>query len=302
MPASCGELVQGLLDGQQVLVSCPIARRVRIRLWLTPTGSGRVSGLDNAPKAARALRRVLGMYTDGQPDAEVELLDPLPRGKGMASSTADVAGVIAAALRALGRPVDPATVGAIAAGIEPTDSTLCPGLSLFDYRRGVEIAPLGGPPPMRVLMLDWGGRLNSVAFNRRAHESVLAANSGRFREAVTLVADGVRDGDPARIGAGASLSARLHQTLLPRPWLEPSLAFCRRVGGLGVNIAHSGTVTGILLPDDPERIAHAEALARRELTDVKNVATCRLVAGGYQLADLAPSEQPSTARSPSVSR
>jgi len=295
LPASCGELLQGLLDGRRVLLSCPIDRHVRVRVALSPAGSGRIAGLAGAPKAERALRALLADYTDVRLDARAWILDPLPRGKGLASSTADVGGVIAAGLKALGQPVHPATVARRAARIEPSDSTPLPGLSLFDYHRGEEIMPLGPPPPMRILMLDWGGRVDSVRFNRWANRQALERNSARFREAVDWVCSGIDEADLLAIGRGASLSAELHQGLLPRPWLAPSLDLCRRLGGYGVNIAHSGTLTGILLPDEPDRMDHAIERARRELSGLRAVSACRLIAGGVQLAERAREVSPSVA-------
>jgi L-threonine kinase len=88
LPATCGELVQGTLDGVPCLVSCPIGRysmaEVRLRPgpgWDVPPG---------APKAATALRDGLRYLDQPELGGRLRLVTDLPRGRGYASSTTDI--------------------------------------------------------------------------------------------------------------------------------------------------------------------------------------------------------------------
>ena len=50
----------------------------------------------------------------------------------------------------------------------------------------------------------------------------------------------------ALLGRVATASSRINQRYLPKPVLDELLALCRRLGGHGVQVAHSGTVAGLI--------------------------------------------------------
>lgn len=278
LPGTCGELVQGAIDGQPFLVSCPIDVYARVTVELAP-GAPLVGPAD-APKAAAALRAALAHYGALALGGRLAIRSPLPRGKGLGSSTADVAAAIYAAARALGRPMDPRTVAALAVSVEPTDSSLFPGLALFDHRAGRRYEPLGAAPPLELVVLDEGGTVDTLAYNRRDLGALLAANEAQVREALALVRRGLVEGRSELLGRGATLSAQAHQCILPKRWLAPVLAAATAAGAVGVVTAHSGTVLGVLV--DPARAALARVLAAlREAAPACAVLfVCHLVDGG----------------------
>lgn len=258
LPGTCGELVQGAIDGQPFLVSCPIAVFVRVAVRLAP-GQSLVVPPD-APKAAAALRATLAYC--GAPDlgGELVLESPLPRGKGLGSSTADVAGTIYAVARALGRALDPLTVAALAVAVEPTDSSLLPGLALFDHRTGRRYELLGPAPSLDLIVLDEGGEVDTLAYNRRNVQALLTTNESQVREALALIRRGLAEGRPDLLGRGATLSAQAQQRILPKRWLDAVVEAASAAGAVGVVAAHSGTVLGVLV--DPARTETRAVLAR----------------------------------------
>jgi uncharacterized protein involved in propanediol utilization len=72
--------------------------------------------------------------------------------------------------------------------------------------------------------------------------------------------------DSSLIGSVASASARMNQRFLPKPHFDHLEQMVERVGAVGLQVAHSGTVVGMLF--DPrvaeldERIRCAQALLR----------------------------------------
>ena len=278
-PGSCGELAQGMLRGEYFLVSCPIDMRSAASVALTP-GSGDIRAPASAPKARRAIALTLAHFGISDMDVRLSLQNPLPRGKGMASSTADIAAAIAATAAALSAPMPPALIAQIALRIEPSDGVLLPGIALFDHKRGNLAHTIGDPSPMRVLALDFGGGVDTLAFNRVNRDLALKRLQPAFKEALALIKQGIRSGSPADIGAGATLSALTNQPLLYKPQLDATLRLAREIGGLGVNAAHSGAMLGILLPDDPELAAHAETRARQHLRGVQRIYNRRIIGGG----------------------
>lgn len=291
VPGTCGELVQGAVAGVDFLVSCPVDRYAVARFhpgadppeaWLRH--------LDASPKVQAALRHLAERTGVPLPPGRLALHTALPRGRGYGSSTAEVVAAVAAVAAAAGTALAPRELAGLALAVEPSDSVMFPGLALLDHRRGRVHGPLGPAPVLEVLIHDPGGEVDTLAFNRRGDLAALnAAKEPLVREALALVADGVASGDAEAVGAGATLSALAHQPIMPKPHLERVLALAREAGALGVCVAHSGTVTGILC--DPRRTPAAEAapfLARRLGTPLE---AARLVAGGVRLRQCAPAEE-----------
>ena len=98
--------------------------------------------------------------------------------------------------------------------------------------------------------------------------------------AVRLIEDGIRCSDPVRIGKGATRSALANQQVLFKPRLEEVLELSEQVGAVVVNVAHSGTVIGMLFADDHLTVEQAGDLVGQQLVGLESVRCCRLVGGG----------------------
>jgi L-threonine kinase len=198
----------------------------------------------------------------------------------MASSTADVAGAIYAATWALGRQITPQEAARLALSIEPTDGSLFPHIVLFDHRGGRLWEGLGPCPPLEVVILDFGGEVDTVTFNQVDRSALLRETEPQVAEALAWVREGLARGEPALVGKGATLSALANQRVLYKPQLEAVLEAAEELGALGVNVAHSGTVLGVLL--DP-RHHDSQAACRYLRTRFPDLQLClprRLVGGG----------------------
>jgi uncharacterized protein involved in propanediol utilization len=65
------------------------------------------------------------------------------------------------------------------------------------------------------------------------------------------------------LGRVATISASISQRHLPKPHWDNVLQLAEEHGALGVQVAHSGTLFGILLdPERPTAIGHATVLAK----------------------------------------
>ena len=279
MPGTCGELVQGTLGGTPFHISCPIDVYSTVTVELTEEAGRWVFPLDT-PKAAAAVKAALRHFGVDELGGRLSVRSSLPRAKGMASSTADVAGAIHAVAQALGREIIPAEVAQMALEIEPTDGSIFPDIVLFDHRGGELYENLGPCPRIELIILDFGGEIDTVSFNNHDRTDLLRSIEPRIAEAVELVRKGLRAGDVSLIGRGATISALANQAVLFKPQLEAVLRLAQNLGAVGVNVGHSGTVIGVLV--DPSR-ADAMGMSpyfRLELPDVENVQVCRLVGGG----------------------
>ena len=164
-PGVCGVLAQGVLGDMPFSVTCPVDFFSRVRVQLTGDGPG-VVATDDCDKTVAAVRRTLAHLRQAKVRAEVRVSSPIPRGRGLGSSTADLSAAIAATALALGRELSPYDIAQIALSIEPTGGAMMPGLALFDHRAGMVRESLGSPPPMEIVALDFGGTPGSSLDDR----------------------------------------------------------------------------------------------------------------------------------------
>lgn len=82
----------------------------------------------------------------------------------------------------------------------------------------------------------------------------------------------IADRDARGVAAVATGSADINQRKLMQPRYAELKIIARKAGALGVQVAHSGTMVGILLPPDLPRDA---PLVRRVLTGVQAIGPAR---------------------------
>lgn len=132
VPATCGELMQGWIEGRDFLVNCPID----LFSYATTSPSDEV-GLhvedsDRFEKIERALS-LLSLRVEASAGRQVVVRSHIPRGKGMASSTADLTAALLAASRSLGVDLSPLEVSRLLIQIEPSDCTHLPGIAHVNH-------------------------------------------------------------------------------------------------------------------------------------------------------------------------
>lgn len=280
LPGTCGELFQGLLDDQPCLVSCPIDSFAIVQVIVEP---GRQTWRSDQPitKTLAALSLAASQLTLPE-GGEVVVDSTLPRGRGYGSSTADIGAALYALAHAAGRSLDPADVARLAVQIEPSDSTFFSRLTLFAHRAGEWIADLGAAPPLAVIVLDPGGEVDTLAYNRRITFDSLCRFSPQYRAAFAMLQAGLIESNWGWVGQAATLSAQTHQAILFNPLVDLALDICKKLNGLGICRAHSGTILGVLF--DAHRSVPEAILQRvRALTPTSvNVSHRMLVDGGLR--------------------
>jgi L-threonine kinase len=270
-----------MLGDAYFLVTCPIDFFSEVRVTLHHDGPG-VEAPSDCPKSAAALSATLAHLERDELGARLSVRSPIPRSKGMGSSSADVAATIAATGLALGAELLPEVVARIAASVEPTDGVMFPGIALVDHREGRILEALGPPPPMEIISLDFGGTVDTVEFNSVDRSSIWRSIGTEVDRALRLVKDGMRRGDPGAIGKGAAISARASQRVSPKPRLPAVLEFAEAVGAVGVNVGHSGTIIGVLLDARGQGGGAVFQRARQAFPDAEAMHRFRLQGGGLQ--------------------
>ena len=287
-PGTCGELVQGIAAGADFLVTCPINQFSRATVTLRDgDGSGHtVHGIDHLPKTQQAVSIALDELTAqlgiDYLYAEVSIANPIPPGKGMGSSSADITAAIGALGNAAGYPFPPESIARIALSVEPTDGVMFPGITLFDHRRGRVVEPLGPPPAMEIIVIDPGGVVDTLEFNRIDRTQQWQEIADRTAEALSLVREGIRRQDPALVGRGSTISALAGHPPASAQWVARAAAFAEEHGAAGINVAHSGTVVGILLDAQQRRSKPLYRHARQAFPDAESVEHFRIIGGGVR--------------------
>lgn len=261
--ASCGELVQGQLpNGEDFLITLPVDLWSTVNVTLRPDAPGVFSLPRHKRKTRRAVERTLALFGCTGWGADITVSSAIPEGKGLASSTADIVAASRAVADALGEAITQHDLSRIAIAIEPSDGLMFDGTVIYNHRQGKLLAMLGFLPPLHLLLVDFGGQVDTVRYNRQPR-SYTCAEQQQFALAVAQVAQGIRTGNLLQVGLGARTSATINQRFLPRPELETLELVALISGAAGVFVAHSGSVAGLMYPASGDRLDFGVQLVDR---------------------------------------
>lgn len=254
-----GELIQGLfLDDQgkpcRGLVTLPApqvgAHAEFRRDGELPAGRILVDPADRR-KAAEAAALAIGECATraGVPETggRLRLRGQLPVGIGMGSSTADIIATIRAVAAAYHCVLSPADIARMAVRAETaSDPLMLAGQPvLFAHREGRVLEDLGAAlPPLTVVGCLTGGAEPVDTLGLRPaygpdDVTQFEALRARLRAAI-------RDGDCAAVGQVCTDSSVLNQRVLPKAELDTLREIADEAGAVGVQVAHSGNVAGLL--------------------------------------------------------
>ncbi len=267
--ASChgsfGELLQGALPEQGAfLVTLPIELRAHARFVLRDYSGGLRVEPQSSWKSLRLAELLLRRY-ELPLRGELTLESEIPRGKGLASSTADLVATYRAIASFHRLPQDVEVLEALLREIEPSDGVMYESVVAYRHRDARLLERLGQVPPLALVAVDEGGEVETLEHNRREPDY----SRGEIDEFALLLAklrDALRDGDLRSVGAIATRSAEINQRLLPKRSLGALIGVASTVDALGVVATHSGTCLAILIDalaeDSGDRIrAAAEHLS-----------------------------------------
>ncbi|EPG4957736.1 TPA: L-threonine kinase [Citrobacter amalonaticus] len=263
-PASCGELIQGWIMGSEKLVSCPVD-------WYSTVEVSTGSPLADERPLSRAMVNRLLEHWDYpahlSQDIRVSIHSTIPIAKGMASSTADIAATAVATAQHLGHQLDESTLAQLCVSLEPTDSTVFQQLTLFDHNDASTQIPCDAQPALDLLVLESPQTLRTADYHRIPRQAGLHAGAPALKRAWEKVQEACAEQNPYRMGEAATLSAIASQMLLPKPDFDALLSLVEECGLYGVNVAHSGSVVGLMLDRQRHDVDYVKwLLARNRLT------------------------------------
>jgi uncharacterized protein involved in propanediol utilization len=250
-PASCalchgsfGELLQGALP-EHFLVTLPIELRARARFVADESSRELRVWPESSWKSLRLAESLLRRY--GLPlRGELTLESEIPRGKGLASSTADLVATYRAVAGFHHLPQDIEVLEALLRDIEPSDGVMHESVVAYRHREARLLHRLGPVPPLVLVAVDEGGEVETLAHNRREPD-YSPAEIAEFGALLTRLRRAFREDDVAMIGAVATRSAMLNQRILPKRALGAMIGVAAAIEAVGVVAAHSGTCLAIMI-------------------------------------------------------
>lgn len=247
-----GELLQGVFEDRngrlhRGLVTLPLTKLVSKATFTcapTPDFTTHPGGKVKAGLAARKTLSHLGVAGGGV----LHIESNIPIGHGYGSSSADVVAAIRAVAAAHDVRLQPSRVSQLAVSAEgASDAIAFDGHAvLFAQREGTVLEDFGGslPPLLLVGFKAMGGRpIDTLALPPARYDSI---EIQQFRVLRALIAYAVRYQDPICLGRAATASALLSQRHLPKQHLERAIDVAKGAGACGVQVAHSGSLLGIL--------------------------------------------------------
>jgi len=269
-PAHHGEIVQGMFyadDGSNVrgLVTLPCHLFSTTAKFLpTPQPDLLVFPSKRAKrKAARAAELTLTYLGKSEQGGLLFLGSDSPEGWGLGSSTSDVVATIRAVANAFHKIIPDNVVADISVRAEVASDSLMfsDDAVLFAHRDGFVIEVFDKAlPPLLVLGFDTDPTHTGVDTLLHPPASYSWEQIESFRPLRGLLKRGISEQDPRMIGSVATASAKINQQFLPKPRFPDLLQLAEQVGAVGIQVAHSGSVVGILF--DANDSATRRSMAR----------------------------------------
>lgn len=281
-PASCGEFVQGIIDDEEYLCSYAIDMysKVYIEEKLVDINLGRYKSRLSIEKVFEKFN-LPKKYTK---NISLNINSKIPVGKGMASSTADIGATIKATLSLIDKDLSSEEISKLAAEIEPTDSIFIDKNSIFNPLNGTVIKYLGNLTNAKVVILEPNKVLDTMKIRlRQDYNKLKVENKEVIKKSFALLEEGLKKNNLSLVGEACTLSSLANENIEKKEYLNEIIKISKKYGAYGVNIAHSGTVVGILIDKFMNDKKMIDALCESNINSVYNkIYTQNIINGGIK--------------------
>ncbi|CEN83022.1 GHMP family kinase ATP-binding protein [Paraclostridium sordellii] len=281
-PASCGEFVQGMIRDKEYLSSYAIDKFSKVTL------EEKLECINRGPlKTRRAIEEVFkhfGLPRKEMKNISIHIESDIPISKGMASSTADIGATIKATLNLIGKDLNEYDISKLATRIEPTDSIFIRENTIFNPLDASIKKKLGVIDTGKVIILEPNEKLSTRYIRRKDnYQKLKKQNKYIIEYAFKLLEQGIQNEDLNLIGQACNISSVANENIHKKKYLSEIMDISKEYGACGVNIAHSGTVIGILLENDMDENKLKEKLVDLNIDKkYKKIYTANIIAGGLR--------------------
>lgn len=250
IPGTCGEWIQTLRQGRECLVSLPIDEYTQVKVgWASPEAAFRsqLKLMSKSQSALILIGKELEITQKQLANITIDISRQLAIGKGMASSTADLAGIIKGVSSLVDVPITPEQILNLCCRIEASDGIMFDRLTLIDHLEGTVLESFETFLPVDILMLVPESqyetsqlREESCYLEKLSHKSEIPLNL--FKKA--MVEQSLID-----LGKASIQSLLENEPILKNNCLESLIELSALHACYGVVGGHSGTVSGLLIND-----------------------------------------------------
>ncbi|NFN87143.1 kinase [Clostridium sporogenes] len=258
-PGSFGEILQGNLGEKPVLVSSPINLYTYVRLF----ESKNKKKFHRNIKANKFIQNILTdwKYEDYINTIHVEINSKIPRGKGLASSTADLCATYKCLTKLFKKDYSIKELQKHCLIIEPTDGIIFNEFTLFDYKKGSIKERLGSYIKFYILVLQGNRIINTIDFNNKNLKKMTS-----IEDLIPDLKESIEKRNIKNISEISEESIKRNFNRLPYDYFNMVDKYKNTTGGLGIVGCHSGDALGIVY-DNKEDLLQA----KRNIIDVGNL-------------------------------
>lgn len=264
-----GELLQGVFesnDGKMhrglVTLRCNLYASTAV--FVKESGRKEISILPKCKTKALKAAQITLKYIGKNEEFGGYLIihNDIPEEKGFGSSTSDVVASIRAVATAFNVILEPEKVAKIAIEAEQaSDAIMFEECVLFAQREGKVIERYNTLiPPMYIIGFDDNIREGISTLNYMPADYTFEEIK-TFKVLKGLLERGLEEQDTELIGKVATVSAKINQHYLPKTHFDKIVEIADVTNALGVQVAHSGTIMGLLYPnyiDEKEKVAEVK--------------------------------------------
>ena len=192
--------------------------------------------------------------------------------------------VIGATLGLIKKELSSEEIAKLASTIEPTDSIYIEKNSIFNPLNGEVIRYLGNVKDLRVVILEPNSTLNTMRIRKTPnYKKIKTQNKEIIKISFSLLEEGIKSNDMHKIGKASTFSSLANESIHKKEGLEKIIEISKNYGAYGVNVAHSGTVVGILIDKSMNDTRLIELLKNERLDSVyKKMYTSNIIDGGIR--------------------
>lgn len=284
-PGKCGELIQGYMDGEECVSSyC-------VDLFSKVTISEKVIDKPikkyNKKKSIEAISLVLDYFGIDRNEIEnmdINIKSNIPIGKGMASSTADIGASIMAILSYLEKDMPVEDIAMLAAKVEPTDSLFYRDICIFNPIKGRAKVHASKLSSYEVLVLEPRNKINTVKIRaQKDYYKIVNENKQITENAFKTLIEGLNNDNRELLKNACESSALANERVKKTPYIREIMKIADEYGAKLVNIAHTGTIVGVVLDDNTEKEKLIDVLRNSDISKVyKKQYVRKIIEGGLR--------------------
>jgi len=175
-------------------------------------------------------------------------------------------------------------ISKLATIIEPTDSIYMNENCIFNPLNGEVVKTLGSVDGINILVLEPNEKLNTAAIrSRKDYKNIKIKNKQIINVAFEKLEKGFKNSDFKLIGQAATISSLANENIHKKEYLNEILTISKNYGAYGLNVAHSGTVIGIILDNEMDSLKLKQKIIDKNIHRKYNkIYPVRIINGGVR--------------------